>query len=293
MPNAVNDLLDYDSFINFIKDRISERMGAGYNVSIHRVIKNNSLVQDSLVVLKEERNFAPNIYLDAYYESYLAGTPLKEIIDRLCMIYKHCAIPAIHEKFEYSLDVMKPYIIFRLINLERNKKLLGQIPYTKFLDLAVTFHCLVRNEDDCIGSIRITNDHIKQWNITIESLYKLAFENTKRLFPPVLRTMEEAGLNNKNKGIPMYILTNEIGLNGASSILYKDIIRDFAHKVKSDLFILPSSIHEVILIPSKISPYKEYFRKMIFEVNRSSLSEDIILSDEVYTYSVKEDEISR
>lgn len=292
MLNAVNELLDYDSFANILRDKISERMGHGYNVNIHKVIKNNSLELDSLVVLKEGRNFAPNIYLNAYYESYMAGTSLDEILNRLCMIYKHCAIPAVQEDFEYSLEAMKPYILFRLVNLKRNTKLLDKIPHIEFLDLAITFYCLVRNEDNCIGTIRISNDHLKKWNITLENLYQLAFDNTKRLFPPVLKTMEEAGLPSQNETFPMYVLTNEMGIDGASCILYKDIIRKFALKVESDIYILPSSIHEILLIPVKEAPAKEYLRSMIKEINSSSLPVDEVLSDEVYTYFLEKDEIS-
>lgn len=299
MQNTVKQLLDYASFASFIRDKIEERMGTGYKVKICKVMKNNSLELDSLVILKEGRNFAPNIYLNAYYESYIAGTSLEDIVIRLCMIYKHCAIPLVQEDFEYSLEAMEPYIFFRLVSLERNKKVLKQLPYIEFLDLAITFHCLVRNEDNCIGTIRINNEHIKQWGITLEDLKKVAFNNTRRLFPPVLKTMKEVlaeytysdNIDYKD-AYPMYILTNEKGINGASCMLYRDVIRDFAHYINSDLYILPSSIHEVILIPMNYAPDKEYFSRMVVDINSSSVPEDEVLSDNVYFYSIERDLIT-
>ena len=309
MQNAVKEeLSNYTSFISTVKESIEVRMGKDYQVKIFKVTKNNSLELDSLVVLKEGRNFAPNIYLNAYYESYMAGTTMEEIIDRLCMIYKHCSIPILQDDFEYTLENMKPFIFFRLVSFDRNLKLLTQIPHVKFLDLAVTFHCLVRSEDEAIGTIRITKEHMKLWKISLEDIKELAFINSKRLFPPVIRTMEDMingiihrdNLNGgtcdfeyiPNDSIPMYILTNEKGINGASCILYKDVIKDFANLIKSDLYILPSSIHELILIPMESAIEKERLSQMVVEINSSQVPVDEVLSDHVYIYSRKTDAIT-
>lgn len=328
MLNAVREeLLDYTSFVSIIKGKIAERMGQGYQVKIFKVIKNNSLELDSLAVLKEGRNYSPNIYLNAYYDSYLTGTPVTEIVERLYMIYENCTVPIVKENFEYTLELMRPYIFFRLVSLERNKKLLKQVPYVEYLDLAITFHCLVRSEAEEIGSIRITNDHIKQWNIGCDKLMELAIKNTKKLFPPVIRTMEEvireliykdegnemldlgdSGYNIYPRGCntnqmecntnqmecgtyPMYILTNEKGINGASCLIYKDLIKEFAQRIKSDLYILPSSIHEIILVPNEGNEDKERFQQMVMDINSSQVPAEEVLSDRVYMYSLKMDTI--
>jgi len=203
---------------------------------------------------------------------------------------------------------MKPYIFYRLVSLERNEKLLGEIPYIEFLDLAVTFHCLVRSEEEGIGTIRISDDQVEQWDIKLEELKELAFDNTARLFPPLIRTMEEVikGLLDREnidneifdyddkqyEAYPMYILTNEKGINGASCILYKDVIKDFANLIKSDLYILPSSIHELILIPMESAIEKERLSQMVVEINSSQVPVDEVLSDHVYIYSRKTDAIT-
>ncbi|MDI9509298.1 MAG: hypothetical protein GX319_09330 [Clostridiales bacterium] len=309
MLNAVNEeLLDYTSFVSFVKENIKERMGHGYKVKVYKVMKNNSLELDSLVVLKEDRSFAPNIYLNAYYESYLEGTCIREIMDRLCMIYSHCAVPAVQDNFEYSFELMKPYIFFRIISLDRNKKMLAQIPYMEFLDLAITFHCLVRSEEDNIATIQITNEHIRLWGVTSQDIKDLAFENTRRLFPPVIKSIgemingiisgdigEKEGIiieNDCNDEFPMYVLTNVKGINGASCLLYKDVIKELAQLLKSDLYILPSSIHELILVPMVSTKDKESFSRMVMEINSSQLPVEEILADHVYIYSLSRDTIS-
>lgn len=317
LQTVKEEVLGYDSFVSTIKQIVKERMGEGYSIRIYKVMKNNSLELDSLVVLKEGKNFAPNIYLMPYYESYLEGTSVAELALRLCSIYEHCSVPVVEEEFSYSFEVMKPYIFYRLVSFDRNQKLLGQIPHTRYLDLAVTFHCLVRSDDEGIGTIRITNEHLNYWNITRKDLDSLAAGNTKRLFPATIKSMEEVlhGIfdqegyeeegsqvfdrGDRNPGFSllpgqrrMYILTNKNGINGASCILYPEVIRNFANRMKSDLYILPSSIHEVILIPKEKELNIDTLREMVMEVNRTQVAREEILSDRVYLYTRKQDEIT-
>jgi hypothetical protein len=224
------------------------------------------------------------------------------------MIYSHCAVPAVQDNFEYSFELMKPYIFFRIISLDRNKKMLAQIPYMEFLDLAITFHCLVRSEEDNIATIQITNEHIRLWGVTSQDIKDLAFENTRRLFPPVIKSIgemingiisgdigEKEGIiieNDCNDEFPMYVLTNVKGINGASCLLYKDVIKELAQLLKSDLYILPSSIHELILVPMVSTKDKESFSRMVMEINSSQLPVEEILADHVYIYSLSRDTIS-
>jgi hypothetical protein len=267
-------------------------------------------------MLKEGKNFAPNIYLMPYYESYLKGTSVQEITDRLCEIYEQCRVPVIKEDFTYSFEEMKPFIVYRLVSYEKNQKLLCKMPHIKYLDLAITFHCLVRDDEDGIGTIRITNEHLKMWNTTLSELNSLSKKNTARLFPPSIRSMDEvlkgllrAEMENEEdceeekdfeenlydngtyscSAAPiqnkMYILSNIKGINGASCMLYEDVLRKFADSIRSDFYILPSSIHEIILVPYQENMKKETLEEMVKDVNRTQVAQDEILSDRVYYYS--------
>ena len=114
MISTVRDeLLDYQSFVSSIKNIMIERMGQEYSIRVFKVIKNNSLELDSLVVLKEGKNCAPNIYLNAYYDAYISGTPMNEIVDRVCNIYMNCSIPIVQEDIDYRQQLMRSYILFR------------------------------------------------------------------------------------------------------------------------------------------------------------------------------------
>lgn len=302
MLNAVREeLLDYASFVDNIRKMLIKRMGKGYDVEIF-IISNNNSSETILSVRKEGRKFAPDIYLHAYYESYLAGTCLTDIVDRLYMIYTYCAVPLIKEDTDFTYENIKSHIFFRLINFNRNLSRLTQVPYIKLWDLAITFHCLVRDKDDSITTIGITNEHIKRWGKNVDDLYRLAYKNTSRLFPLSLKSMKEVfeeyeGYSDKNDNetgdtYPMFVFTDEDGIYGAFCILYKNVIRDLACLLNSNLYILPSSIHEVILIPMEEGLEKEFLKRIIAEVNENILSEDEILSDNVYIYSLENDIIT-
>jgi len=303
---------DYNSFVNEITGKVKKLMGEEYSAQIYKVTKNNSMELDSLVLLKQGKNFAPNIYLLPYYEAFTEGVSVKELAERLCAIYKSSAIPIMDEEFSYSFEEMKPYIIYRVVSYERNRKLLAQIPHIKYLDLAITYHCLVRDDDEGIGTIRITNEHMLLWKSSLQELHTLATGNTKTLFPSTIRSMGEVikgmftdemllnrdDLNeemldcilyddvntNQHK---MYILSNLKGINGASCILYEDVLRGFAKQIQSDFYILPSSIHEIILVPFDPSIEKESLVEMVKDVNRTQVARDEVLSDRVYYFSRK------
>jgi hypothetical protein len=317
LKEKANDY-DYNSFINEITRMVKKMMGEEFSVRIYKVTKNNSLELDSLVLLREGKNFAPNIYLMPYYEAYLEGTSIKELADRLCGIYQHCSIPIVDEKFSYSFEDMKEFLIYRLVSYDKNRKLLEKVPHIKYLDLAITFHCLVRDDDEGIGTIRVTNEHTQQWKATLQELHALAINNTKRLFPSTIRSMEEVikGMlaeefitseeddlseelldrflsNNSNtSNQKMYILTNQKGINGASCLLYDNVLREFANQIHSDFYILPSSIHEIILVPYEKEITIDTLTEMVKDVNRTQVAGDEVLSDRVYFFSRENNAIS-
>ncbi|NLZ82920.1 MAG: hypothetical protein GX915_04565 [Clostridiales bacterium] len=306
----------YRSFVNMVCTMLKDRLGEGYDLKIHKVTKNNSLELDSLVVLKKGVTYAPNIYLLSYYESYLQGTPVTDIVDRLYYLYISNTKPVLDRDFNYTFDQMKKNITYRLINYERNEKLLSQIPHIKYLDLAITFHCLVKEDDEGIGTIRISNEHIKSWNVSLEQLEEYANTNTSLLFPAVIKSMEDTimgivqdtafvdGANISDEEFdllmkpsyysdnpPMYVLTNKQSINGASSMLYDGLIGEFANKIQSDLYILPSSIHELILIPTQNNKNRNSLVEMVVEVNLTQVAPEEVLSDNVYYYSRKRNAI--
>lgn len=309
--------MDYQAFLALIKESVAACLGNTVVVQLNHVYKNNGIELDGIVILENGNRVSPNIYLNSYYEQHLKGRKTEHIVDEIISLSRNRegAYSDIFRAFE-ELALGKDDIIFRLVNYEKNKALLETVPHIRFLDLAVTFHVLMREHCDSIATVRVTNELLEKWGTTVRKLMSYAAVNTPALFPAritpmaeVMREMIEKDLadmigsmaNERNisredllnhlvdevgrhHSAPMYVLTNQKEINGASAMLYQQVLEEFAEEAGSDLYILPSSIHEVILVPVTIRMKKEELMDMVLDVNITQVPEEEILSDRVYCY---------
>lgn len=305
---------NYQEFLELCIKGLKNRLGEGYHVSLNSILKNNSITMDGVVILKDGAKMTPNIYLGEYFESYQNGCAMEEILSSLIEVYNNHIEQRKEIEISFTYEAMKESIIFRIVNLEKNEELLKNCPYIKFLDLAVTFHCLIQEESESIGMIRITNEHLNLWDVKKEDLLSRAMKNTPTLLPPLIRRMEDVlkELLEENEGsmkqeeievelrrmeedsqVPntMYILSNTKGINGASCILYPEVIRNFARLIKNNIYVLPSSIHEVILLPTDSVYEKEQLEAMVYEINQSEVPYEEVLSNHIYYYSIEKKQL--
>ncbi len=130
----------------------------------------------------------------------------------------------------------------------------------------------------------------------MEDVYEQALRNTERLLPPKIQKFEDVWLLGEDEGMKskklepntMYILSNEVSLHGATAMLYPGLLQDIGKATRGSFFILPSSVHETILIRDNGEISAEEFQRMVMEVNRTKVSPDEVLSDEVYRYDYRE-----
>ena len=290
----------YQDFLEDMIVEVKNELGDEYTIQINTVLKNNNVSLDGLIIRKGEVKITPNIYLHDFYQRYLKGEEWKSLVQEVIQIYLDKSKEQSEFDINFTYEQMKDSIIYRLVNYERNQELLKTIPYIRFLNLAVTFHCLVKSDEDGIGTIRITKEHLKQWKVNEEEIVSQAFHNTQIHFQPVIRTMKEilqefiefpVLVDEIEPSQNMYVLTNSLGINGASCLLYDSVLLNFSKHLQSNFYILPSSIHEILLIPEDDSIDHEQLKQMVMEVNQTQVPEDEILSDSVYYYSREEDKI--
>lgn len=285
--------MNYQEFLSSMRTELSTRITPGATLKIQTITKNNGTHYDGLIILQPGSNIAPTIYLTPYYHRYLDGVPLEDIYTDILTTYEQ-HLPETDFDIEMFTDFDRACsrIVMRLVSKKYNEALLSDIPYITYHDLAIVFYCLVYADSDNQGSILIHNSHIHMWNTSTEALYLLAMQNTPELLPHKLIPMAEllkthplAHLLDLNE-IPMYILTNLYKTNGASAILYEDLLTRIADNFQQDLIILPSSIHELILIPVDAFDTHElkYYTQVVREVNETQLADDEVLSDHAYFF---------
>ena len=270
--------MTYQTFKQQIRQSLQDAFGSDVSIILQDILKNNNTHLDGLTVLTPGCNISPTIYLNDYFHAYENGRPISDICTEIRDIYQqNKPAHSVDISFFTCYEKVQSRIIFKLINYERNKALLTDVPHFRFLDLAIVFNCLIGIDPDDISqsfseekiscspsasgssaTILIHNHHLSFWNITKDDLYALACKNTPDLQHYELRNMsdvlKELLSDDDSSAIlappapfPMYVLSNHTKLNGSACILYQDLLKNFAEHLRSDLYILPSSIHEVLL----------------------------------------------
>lgn len=290
--------MNYETFKSSAVTSIQNYFGDNASVSLHPIIKNNNIRLDGLLIQDQSFNVTPTLYLNHYYEDYLSGKPFSSVLDDIVTAYQtHLPKENIDFSFFKDYEKIKYQIIYKLINYQQNQNLLKDVPYFRFLDLAVVFCCYLPDMPGGNATILIHNHHLELWHITADLLHDLAVKNTPILLPYEIAGMEDilkklcpafclqpSEPDSFTKLPSMYVLTNTEKLYGASALLYPDVVSRFADTIHHDLYILPSSIHEVLLLPKETDADSEALNLIIQEVNTSQVPKEEILSDHVYIF---------
>lgn len=304
--------MEYKEFKNELKGIISDLVGEETKVMLHQVRKNNSVVRDAVVIQKKGQNVNPTIYLEQFYDEYLKGMDICCIAKKILLINDEYSVNenfVVDDFFEF--ENIKSKIVFKLVNTEKNLALLEDVPHRDFYDLTLIYCCII---DDVFGDFASTvvhNCHMNNWGIDESILFEIGYENTLDRLGCTFKSMNELMLDMLASGkldketmegileqlsddeqkCPMYILTNNNKLFGAGLMVYSHILEDIARKIGS-FYIIPSSIHEIIMVPDGCSMDEQSMLDMVSEVNSTQLSYDEVLSDNIYHYDAGKNELN-
>jgi len=300
-------IMEFTNFTTLVREEVERRTGDSYRVRLNDVRKNNGVVLRGLTVMQDDSNISPTIYLNNYYEEYISGRAtlvnvVNDVMDTYC---RNKVNQSVDMRYFLNYESVKQNIVYKLVNTEKNKELLEDIPHIDFLDLSIVFQCMIAQEELGRASILIHNVHLKLWDVSVEKLYQAARENTQRLQEYEIKTMaevlreivrtenpEEADdedyVTELSDNVPMYVLSNKSRVEGAACMLYPNLIRDFADAVGSSLYIIPSSIHELLLLPVGQEEESREIKRMIREINDTQVNAEEILSYSLYFYDREE-----
>lgn len=290
--------MDFNVFVENIVDLLQQKMGHDYNISVTRVTKNNDIELTGVILMKASDNISPTIYLEGLYAEYQDGTAMEELAEKVITFYEE-QMPSggLDMDFFQDFELVKDRIFYKLVSFEKNTRLLEKIPYYKWNDLALIFYYAMEEEKIGRASITIHHHHLEMWEQSLDTLYAVARENMKEHMPELLVSMKDlleemAGLHlGEDMPLPMYVLTNQDKVYGAAAMLYSEQMKELAEKWQSDLLILPSSIHEVLLLPDDGQNEYAFYRKMVEEVNTTQVEPEEVLSYSLYRYCREKAEI--
>ncbi|WP_092476628.1 DUF5688 family protein [[Clostridium] polysaccharolyticum] len=290
--------MDFKEFVQAVVTHFEGKLGQEYTIRVNEVTKNNNVHLNGIILKQEGQKVTPNIYLNGYYEKYEEQKDFEAICKEIWNTYQQALQEADGEALQLDLtwENQKGQIVFRLINYEENQRLAAKIPYIRFLDLAVTFYSLVKLEDDTVSMLPISNAIMEHWQADVKCLLQHAMKNTPSHFPLVFSTLEEviqklAGPEmiekvkiSDEEHVTMYVVTNQQGINGAAVMLYQEEFHELAEKLGGRVYILPSSIHEVILLPFEEEIDVEKLLELVQEVNQNQVPVEEVLSSHIYLY---------
>ncbi|MBD5498403.1 MAG: hypothetical protein HDR11_11655 [Lachnospiraceae bacterium] len=288
-----------------------ERRYPGCQVKFHNVQKNNGLMLRGVVIAAPGDNIVPAVYIDEYLaKGYSAG----EICEEVSRLYEENRDTGTLETDLTDFEAVCKKICFKLINAELNEDFLKTAPHRRLRDLAVVYYILLDDKSDGMATVPIGQLLASCWGVDEEELYTRAVENTRKLLQVVVTPMEMilAGMQGeegqpgcevitagdftmtikKDAVLEAYVMSNRDKTFGAAAILYPDILRQISECLGADLYILPSSTHEVILMPDNAGADAAELLKMVCEVNRKSVLPEEFLADNVYHYDREEDAVT-
>ena len=247
------------------------------------------------------------VYMESFYNAYLEHGNINEIIARTTDIIAETMKE--YKSMQNKVDNLKNTadgIIFQLIHTEQNKELLKTMPHREFMDLSIVYRCILDVSDEGMLSAPVTHAYADMLGLNEEELYELAFENTRYIMAPTVHTMEQViegleealGMKGEIMGEPtmerppLYVITNSKRTWGAASVLYKGKLLSLAERLDSDLYLIPSSTHEMMITPAK-QEMLEVVESTLYEANQNVVDIEERLSNEIYLYDRKSNSITQ
>ena len=292
------------NFIDYVKSHIKEYLPTEYQnavISINEVTKSNDRMLTGLTILLPGEQAAPTIYLEALAEQVERGMPLDTAMKQIAQIQleNYSRVPLNISMLE-NYEAVRPMLAVQMCDPETNQEYLKGKPYTSCGELAAYYRIQVAADEEGTASVAVTESMMQMWGITKEQLHKDAMQAAHARSPVCLYDMEEVmaesifsvkpeNLFNREETldigfVPIYILTNQDKLNGASVSAQEGVLEKVAELLGTNYYVLPSSIHELLILPDNGSMQLSELEAMVREVNATQVAPEDRLSDKVQYY---------
>ncbi len=291
--------------IDGLKDELTKKVKEKYPKAVLKFVdidNNNGQGYEGIYLrLSEQDRIVPIIPVKRFWKGYCTyelsvDDILKEIIDIVQNPEIEIRIPDI-EEYKH----IKGKLSMKLINEEMNRERLSKLPYIPYLDMAIIFVVEFYKKENEKLVYTVTWKNLEEWGVTIGEVYQNAYQNLINsnqirifsLYEVITQRDPMMGEAVKEliKDSRICVLSNKSNCNGAVGILFKEKLQEYAVMVgNEDFYIVPSSIHELILLPKCIGEVEEILQ-MVKEVNNSNVSLEEILSYHIYKYEYDKERI--
>jgi hypothetical protein len=293
--------MKFEEFVSYVQEHILDGapdLKGKAKVNVKKYMKNNGKEVTALTIFENDSNVSPTIRLEDYFRAHVRGKSIEDCIQEMLKVYNTYKIGEF-DIGAYIDDFGKagPHLIMKLLSREKNEALLEDLPHFIFGDLAVTFSVCV-SDIFGRGGIAVTYAMMEDWGVREDDLLEASFANMQENDTTVIfRFDPESVLGNYGtsvsdhmphieKGWP-YVLTSAEGIFGASAMLRLDVLQGFADKAECNIFIVPLSIDECLLVQDDGLVNTEQLERVLTEINRDVNPEEYFLSNSIYYYDRK------
>lgn len=285
-------------FTDRVVERINDKMKeSDIYASLQIVPKNNGMEKVGIAIHKKGCNVAAVVHTEGFLLAYEGGVPIDEIAEKVLCISQESKQENINLSQITDYENVKSRLALKLINRKENRKLLNDMPHINVCDdLACICYIVLEQPEN--GKIMVHNGLFEKWNVPVMDMMHTAMENTKRMYPAKVmdfeKVVKKSGMFSEadQLGGSMYIITHGGEIYGAVAALYNGLLDRLAEEIGSDLILIPSSVHEFLMMPKKMCHIGvEELNQMIREVNAEQLEPDEVLSDHAYLYCKETKEI--
>lgn len=295
-------------FKNMLINNLEHELGNQVTVSGITMRKNNGVMREGVSIRREGSLMAPSIYIDGLYEEFKKGVSMHHLTRLVLLQYNSISQDQVMAaSFQTDYEKISEHVYCKLINYEKNKDFLKEVPYQMWQDLATVFYYQPDDRKLEDMAVLIRNEFLDLWHVPAARVASDAWYNSVSRYPPVFRRLtdvidefleeeeegefdgmgmiEEEKSYESDKPSPLFLLTNSRRCLGSVCICYPGELDKLSEAVGGSYYILPSSIHECLILPDDRDTNKEMLDSLVMEINRDQVSPEEVLADHAYYYS--------
>lgn len=298
--------MDYTEFKDQIMEDLKERFaqrGTDMDISINTVNKLNESYE-AITIKPVGESIGVNMPVSKFYDQLENGKDYGDVLEKMIDVIENGLEnkPDIDTGTLTDYSQMKDKLAMEVVSSKTNAEMLEKIPHENIEDMAVVYRFILQSNDDGRASILVTNQMLDTMNITHEQLRQDALENAPKIKPLVISGMTEVmmelvGVEQAEmmgivpvdpKDEQMFVATVPDKIHGAGVLAYKDFLEQAAERAGGDFFVIPSSIHELLIVPDNGQMDLASLESMVRDVNATQVAPEDKLTDSVYHYDSHE-----
>ena len=284
--NTTIEKLEFSDFMKAFRAQYEYGMTelSDFEIKEQIVHKNNKNLH-GIIIRRQGCLVAPVFYYEDFYEAYKKGSSIEECIYKMIDFVSDRVFPdECLSRIFTSWDGMKELLFVKLINFKRNEEQLKRIPHKTFGDMAVVVQIYLDDPIIGKGAVMVDDALIDTWGIETETLFSTAFENMNRYHIRSVNLLDyDKDDRECDQDAPeIYVVSYDAPFPGAAAMLRTQYLKDFALTKESDFYILPVSVHEILMIQKKKEIIPDMLVNMLQGINTDAHLSDCMLSEEVF-----------